>query len=240
MINLNSYEYNINHWGILYYFDDDLYNLLIAEKKIITNSETYSKTLIEEFRDKIKNDAELQTNPTNFEEESIQAQYYGHYYGKTEELINQISQNYRKASLLSIFSVLEGQLKLISNLVENEFDFNIKIKHITGNDYIHKYWLYLTKVFELNPKELEKEYNLIRQHKYIRNKIAHNNSEIDDNKLIFVLETEGLSIKKLGNDKIVEIDSEYYIPQIIELIQSFFNKLIKVIDKRYGELKNVE
>lgn len=239
MINLNSKKFNINHWNILHYFDDDLYDLLIAEKKIIANSEKYSSTLIDEFRAKVKNDVELQANTTTYEEREIQVQYYGHYYSDTERLNNQISQNYRKASLLSIFSVLEGQLKLISNLIENEFDFSVKIKHITGSDFIHKYWIYLTKVFELNCKEVENEYNLIRQHKYIRNKVAHNNSEIDNDKLKFVNMTKGLSIKKFGTDNIVYIDNENYINEIIDLIQVFFNKLIIVIDTRYGELKKV-
>ena len=239
MINLNIDDLKINHWGILYYYDYDLDNLLIAEKKLIANSEKYCKTLIDEFKTKIENDAELQAKPKNHEEGSWQAQYYGHYYGHTEKLNNQILQNLRKASLLSIFSILEGQLKLISKLVEDEFEFSVKIKHITGSDYIHKYWLYLTRVFELNPATVEAEYKLIRQHRIIRNKIAHSNSEIDASKLPFVEQTEGLSIKKFGSDNIVEISNDLYIIEIINLIKSFFNKLVKSVDRRYGEMKNV-
>lgn len=239
MINLNSDDFKINNWGILYYYDDDLDNLLIAERKLIENSEKYSKTLIEEFQAKVQNDAELQAKPKNYEEGSRQAQYYGHFYGDTEKINNQILQNYRKASLLSIFSILEGQLKLISKLVEDEFDFSVKTKHITGSDYIHKYWLYLTKVFELNPLNVQDEYNLIRQHKYVRNKIAHSNSEIDENKLQFVEQTSGLSIRKFGNDNILEISNDEYVTEILNLIKTFFNKLIKDIDRRYGEIKNV-
>jgi hypothetical protein len=239
MINFNSDNLKINHWGILYYYDDDLDNLLIAENKLIENSEKYSKTLIEEFRTKVENDAELQAETKTHEEGSLQAQYYGHYYGDTEKINNQILQNYRKASLLSIFSILEGQLKLISKLVEDEFDFSVKIKHITGGDYINKYWLYLTKVFELNPANAQNEFNLIRQHKYIRNKIAHSNSEIDANKLRFVEQTSGLSIRKFGYDNILEISSDEYVTGIVGLIKTFFNKLIKDVDKRYGEIKNV-
>lgn len=239
MIDLNSENFKINHWGILYYYDDDLDNLLIAEKKLIENAEKYSKTLIEEFREKVKNDTELEATPRNYEEGSRQAQYYGHYYGDTEKINNQILQNYRKASLLSIFSILEGQLKLISKLVEDEFDFNLKTKHITGSDYIHKYWIYLTKVFELNPTNVEDEYNLIRQHRYVRNKIAHSNSKIDENKVTFVQKTNGLSIRKFGNDNILEISNDEYVAEIINLIKSFFNKLIKAVDRRYGEIKKV-
>ena len=134
---------------------------------------------------------------------------------------------------------MEGQLKLISKLIEEEFDFSVKTKHITGSDYIHKYWIYLTKVFELDPTDVENEYNLIRQHKYIRNKIAHSNSEIESNKLTFIEKTKGLSTRKFGTDNIVEIDNDEYVTEIIDLIQLFFNKLIKVVDRRYGVLKNV-
>ena len=239
MIDLNSDNFKINHWRILFYYDDDLDNLLIAEEKLIANSEKYSRTLIEEFQSKIKNDAELQSKPKNYEEGSMQAQYYGHYYGDTEKINNQILQNYRKASLLSIFSILEGQLKLISKLVEDEFDFSVKIKHITGNDYTHKYWLYLTKVFGLDPTNVEGDYNLIGQHRFIRNKIAHSNSEVDNNKLKFVEETNGLSIRKFGNDNILEISNDKYVTDILNLIKSFFYNLIKEVDRRYGELKNV-
>ena len=49
MINLNSDDFKINHWGILYYYDDDLDNLLIAEKKLISNSEKYNLSLISNF-----------------------------------------------------------------------------------------------------------------------------------------------------------------------------------------------
>lgn len=239
MINLNSENFKINHWGILNYYDYDLDNLFIAEKKLIENAEKYSKTLIEEFREKVKNDAELQATPRNYEEGSIQAQYYGHLYGHTEKINDQILQNYRKSSLLSIFSILEGQLKLISKLIEDEFDFSVKTKHITGSDYIHKYWIYLTKVFELDPVNVVDEYNLIRQHRYVRNKIAHKNSEIEDNNLTFVKKTNGLSIRKFGNDNILEISNDEYVTEILDLIKSFFNKLVRSVDRRYGEIKNI-
>jgi hypothetical protein len=239
MIDLNSDEYKPKNWGILYYFENDIDNLIIAENKIIANSETYSKKLIEEFRTKVRNDSELQTKPTNYEEGSYQSQYYQHFYEDSERIIKQILQNHRKASLLSVFSILEGQLKLISNLIEDEFNFDIKLKNLNGSDYIHRYWLFLTKVFKMHSMDIEKDYNSIRQHKYIRNKIAHNNSVIEKRKLQFVKETKGLRIRKFGEDNIVEIKNDKYISDILNSIRMFFNKLTKEIDNRYGEIKNI-
>ena len=92
---------------------------------------------------------------------------------------------------------------------------------------------------QINPANVQDEYNLIRQHKYVRNKIAHSNSEIDKNKLQFVEQTNGLSIRKFGNDNILEINNDEYVTEILNLIKTFFNKLIKDVDRRYGEIKNV-
>ena len=240
MIKFDINDITINYWPILNYFKDDLENLLITEKKLIENSEKYSQTLIEEFRVKVDNDSELRYQPKTHEEGSFQAQYYQAYYNDTEKINSVILQNYRKASLLSIFSILEGQLKLLSKLVEDEFDFSVKTEHITASDYINKYWLYLTKVFELNPVNVEGYYNQIREHRFVRNKIAHDNSEISNSKVQFVKQTKGLSIRKFGDDNILEIDNHEYLTKILTLIETFFEKLTISVDKRYGIIKNAK
>jgi len=48
-----------------------------------------------------------------------------------------------------------------------------------------------------------------------------------------------LSIRKFGNDNILEISNDEYMTGILNLIKTFFNKLIKDVDRRYGEIKNV-
>lgn len=77
---------------------------------------------------------------------------------------------------------------------------------------------------------------MIPEHKYVRNKIAHSNSEIDDNKVTFIQKTKGLSIRKFGNDNILEISNDEYVIEIIDLIQSIFYKLIKAVDRRCDEI----
>ncbi len=133
--------------------------------------------------------------------------------------------------------MVEGQLKLLTGLIENEFDLKLKIKHLNGNDYIHKYWIYLTKVFELEYIEIEREYNLINQQKYIRNKIAHRNSEIEESKLEFIRQISGLGVKTFGTEYFLEINNIVYLKELLDTIDSFFEKLSLSIDKRYKELK---
>lgn len=238
MFDLNSSDF-IKNWDYLYYYDKDLCTIFSAEKNLIKQSENYISDLRKSFNEKIENDAELNYKPKNYEEDSLQAQYYQHFYGDTEEILNRIAQSQRKSFVLSIFSIVEGQLKLIAYLIENNFDFNIKIKHLTGENYIHRYWLYITKVFEIDDSDVEKEYNLIKQQQYVRNKIAHRNSEIDESKLKFINESKGLISVKYGSDYLLEISDSNYINELIKNSELFFNKLSKAIDKRYGEIKNV-
>lgn len=238
MFDLNSSDF-IKNWDYLYYYDNDLSTIFSAEKNLIKQSENYIADLRKSFDEKIKNDAELNYKPKNYEEGSLQAQYYQHFYGDSEEILNRIAQSQRKSFVLSIFSIVEGQLKLIANLIENNFDFKIKIKHLTGENYIHRYWLYITKVFEIDYSDAEKEYNLIKQQQYVRNKIAHRNSEIDESKLKFINESRGLISVKFGSDYLLEISDTSYINELIKNSELFFNKLSKAIDKRYGEIKNV-
>lgn len=235
MINFNSKNFKSKNWGVLYYVEDDINNLIDAEIKLIANSENYSKKLIEEFRTKIKDDSELQTKPTNYEERSYKSQYYRNFYGDSEKLIKQILQNHRKASLLSAFSIMEGQLKLISKIIEDEFD--ITLNDIRLNDYIERYWIFFTERFKIESKVLENNYKAIKQHKFIRNKIAHNNSEIKNTDIPFIQKTKGLRIKRFGEDYIVEIENDKYISERLNTIKIFFNVLIKEIDNRYGEIK---
>ncbi len=239
MIDLNDSKYDIKNWNYLYYYDEDLNRIFTAERSLITNSENYTKELLLDFKNKVTNDSELQKKPETYEEGSFQAQYFHHFYEESENIINRIIQSQRKASVLSIFSLIEGQFQLISNLIESEFEFKIKIKHLKGDDYIERYWLYITKVFGVDSKKIEKEYNLIKQQKYVRNKIAHNNSVVDEKRTKFINETKGLRIESFGSESILEICDQCYIMNLITYGERFFVKLTKEIDIRYAEINNI-
>ena len=237
MSNLNYLTYSIKNWEYLYHYDEDLSRIFTAEKSLITNSENHTEKVISDLKNSEKNDKILKKDPKTYEEGYDQSKYFQFHYLLEYDFINIIIQNQRKANVLSVFSLIEGQIQLIANLIESKFDFSIKIKNLNGDGYIDRYWLYITKVFSIDSIKIEKEYNLIKQQKYVRNKIAHNNSVVDEDKVKFINETKGLEIKKKGSKYTFEVCDSCYVMNLIANSEIFFKKLIMEIDIKYAEIK---
>ena len=232
--------YDLNSWSDLYYFNDGIYRLFEAEKKLIKNSEKYiSKSQIN-LKEKIAKDPELTYKPKNWEEDSYQSQYYQHYYSNSINVLNQIAQNHRKSSILSIYSLIEGQLKLITKLIQNEFDFNIKLKHIEGRDYLNKYWIYLTKVFGIKVESIQNEYNFIKNQRFIRNKIAHNNSRVTKEDVKRLNQFDDIKVFKIGDEYLFEFENLNFIYKLLDIAKLFFEKLSLHVNSRYKEIKKLE
>ncbi|WP_242927368.1 hypothetical protein [Pontibacter vulgaris] len=223
-------------WPDLYYFQEEFDLIFFAERKIIENAEQFIKGLDNDLKLKVKSDSELQKKALDEQEEAYQAQYYDHFYGHTELIINQVLQNQRNASVLSIFSLVEGNLKALCNLVEGEFNFKIKVNDLGGSDDIQKYWVYLDKVFCLDTSKLEPFYTPIKQQKYFRNKIAHNNSKIDENRIQLVRQTPGLKVTSYGKNHILTIAKPDYVEKLLTDSQAFFDNLIELMHERFAEL----
>lgn len=159
--------------------------------------------------------------------------YQKYYYN--EIIITELQRIQRYSSILSIFSFYESRLKSICRLIENEFEFKIKIKHL--NNYegdLNKYWNYLSKVFEIQTEKIEPLFKPIHEQKKIRNLIAHNNGIITEK----IELTQGLTLNKVGNNFQIEIDEEKYIGNLLKNIEVFISALLIEIDKRYVTLKN--
>lgn len=239
MNDLKYSTYSVKNWRNLYCYDEELSIIFTAEKDLITNSENYTEKVIFDLKKSEECDEKLLRKPKNYEEGYDQSLYFKENYEREYDYINIIIQNQRKADVLSVFSLIEGQIQFLANLIEFEFNFNIKIKHLNGDGYIDRYWLYITKVFGIDSTEIEKEYNLIKQQKYIRNKIAHNNSIVDEKKIKFINETKGLEIKKIGSKSIFEICDKCYVMDLIANSEIFFKKLIMEIDIKSAKIKAI-
>jgi hypothetical protein len=229
-------EFGLN-WESIYHCREDIRQLFFAEKSLIENSEKFIQELKLELKKDIEIDETLNKESEGEYAEHEKAQCYYHYYHPREVGISQLIQNHRKGAILSIYSLIEGQLKNICTQIQKEFEFKIKLNDLNGNDYINKYWIFLTKVFCIETSNIEKYYTPIKQRKYLRNKIAHNNSIIDENKFEFVNQLEGIKINQEGNNKIIEINDYVFIENLILISQDFFENLILTINKKYSEIK---
>lgn len=225
-------------WPDLFFYYQDFQLMFFAEKRIIENAEEFIQRLEDELKLKVASDKMLQEKPIDEQEESYQAQYYEHFYGDAEKVINQVLQNQRKGSVLSIFSMIEGNLRVLCNLVQNKFSFKIKINDLNESDDLQKYWMYLSKVYEIDSTKLEPDYTRIKQQKYFRNKIAHNNSNIENKMIQSVRQTRGLKVNSYGDINELEITEVEYVKNLLLWGESFFGTLIELMEERCKILNN--
>lgn len=230
-INLN--DINIFKWADLNYFEfenkiafDALKSLNLNQEKSLSESKVVLDKNIEDFR------KGLELLSEHEQESYIYQKYY-----LDEVIINELQIIQRYSSILSIFSFYESRLKMICELIETEFEFKVKIKHL--NNYegdLNKYWNYLSKVFEIKTDSIENLFKPINVHKKIRNAIAHHNGKTNEK----IAPQEGLTLNKIGDKFQIVIDENIYINNLLQNIEIFIRELLIEIDKRYFELKSAK
>lgn len=226
------------HWSSLHQYHSEYIDFVFdAEKKVVENAEQFIKGLNAELELKIANDQKLQKKPANDEEENNQNQYYEYHYLRTKYALEQVLQSQRKASILSLYSLIEGYFKSLCDLIQDEFKFKIKVDDLHGSDDIQKCWLYLQKVCEIDITSLERYYTPIKTEKYFRNKIAHNNSLIDPGKLPLVKQIKGLRVSSYNDKHHLIIENAEYNLNLLCKAEKFFDELVDLMEKRYKVLK---
>ena len=227
-------EYKFYHLNII---EQDIKYLISAEKKITENSENFGNNLFDELKVRIRADKNLLEKPKSEQEEHDQSSYYEHYYGEANIFNRIIVENHRKSAVLSIFSLIEGQMKAICALIQEEFKFDIKVNDFNGSNYLTKSWTFLIKVYGLDKTEIEPLYTKIKQQQYIRNKIAHSNSSIEDHKIELVNSIVGLIAIRNTYNYYIRINDFSYIENLLKDAELLFEILIKKIELRYRELR---
>jgi hypothetical protein len=212
---------------ILNYIQSDLEDFFEAEKRIIENTEKYILSLKADLEKSISDDT-LLNEPSNDEfDEQNKAQWYDNQYSGFETLIEEITQRHRRGAILSIYSLIEGQLNHICSHIEEESNFTIDLADLNSQDDLKKYYTYLTKVCGVSNTELEPYFTPIKQGKYFRNKIAHNNSYIDTKK---ITQYPSLSSRGFGKNQILIIQDPSFIYNLLASSLVFFKEVLKLID----------
>ena len=216
----------------------DLFSLSLeinSSIKIITNLIIANEELLLEMAKKL--DERKLSELKNIEQELKLSYEMSNFYHE-EIAINSSISTIRKSMLVTIFTFFESNLLRISKLAEAEFKPKIKINDLSGNDYIHQYWIYLTKVIELDKTKYERYYTPIKQQKVIRNKISHHNGKLDnsasDKLKNIITETEGLTVQ---DNYIMILDSKY-LKNLLEKSRLFFEHLLKELDLFYSSKSN--
>ncbi len=230
---------DIKQWSDLNYFEHEIELNFSVEKNIVKNSESYNKKLLEKLKFEISTHPEINREPKDQDDEIYISQYREHLFGHQEEIITKILNRQRSASILTAYSLIEGSLKNLCSLIDNEFHFKLKLKDLNSNDDLQKYKLYFEKVLEINFTSLQPNFDYLVLNKYFRNKIAHNNSIIEFDKIKLAKNTIGLKLTNYGEIYEIQISDIEYINSIINIGEIFILDLLKLVDRRYIELKNI-
>jgi hypothetical protein len=229
-------EFNFNNipsydWGDLHVVELQADLGYQALMEINIHQSSLIDQLTKEFEEKVKNDK-------NFEE--LEEQFHGSYYGSMYEwdewLIYQISIRQAYATCLSIYSFLEGQLKSICELIQQEFDFKVKLNDLVNSEDINRYWLFLSKVYSIDLDPLDPYYTKIKQQKNIRNIIAHNEGYAKAEYRNKIINAPGLKIKELDNQLQILITTDYNL-FLLKESKNLLDNLLLIVDKRYQQLK---
>lgn len=228
----NSATYDFKYyWGKLVFFQSEIDLNFEAIYSLTKNTEETFNQLKEKFKSKIIEDKYLNRQPNSIDDEIDQDQYYDHYYSWSEEILDQMYSNLRKSIVLSIYSMIEGKMKRLCEIIEEKYDLSVKLNDLNGTDLI-KSWKYLTKVFGVDSKNIEPYFTVINQHKFVRNKIAHNDSVIDT-KDIKKCRAKGLTMWPLVKDYELKITDICYIEYLLNNGEKLFSELLKGIDRQY-------
>jgi len=229
--NLNDFGFK---WDKLHYFDFGIDNSFDALIQLNKNHEESLLRSKDEIDKKIETIKELNKE---LGEEGIHS-YIHHLYYEDDMVINELQKVQRYSMVLSIFAFYENQLKSICNMIEADFDFDVKIEKLSRKKGdLMKYWTYLSKIYKVDIQILKPLFIPLNNEKKIRNIIAHQGGIISEKEAEKIQLSVGLVLNKVGEYYVLEIDNYNYINYLLKSLKDFFKVLLREVDKKYRELK---
>jgi hypothetical protein len=229
-MSFNAYLLN---WDILHSIEYQNEIAFEAFYKIIENQEKAYSINNNELKGKIEGDQYYNALPNDY-----QGSYFMQNYESEIHAIEEVKPFQRYSTCLSIFSFFEGKLKTICELIEKENSYKIKIKDLKGYDSILVYYNYLTKVYEIETG-IEPYLNSIKDQRFVRNKIAHENGFFQEDELKKFKPTLGVVKEKYNNEYQIIITDTIYFTDLIQKMDLFLKRLLLDVDKRYSKIKGL-
>lgn len=205
-----------------------------AMKMIVNNQERIWVDIKNRLDEQIEND---DFGPL---EEEYRASYYSQAYEIETRTLEKLRYLQRSAAFVSVFSLFEGRLKTLCQMIENDFDFKVKISDLSGRDDIQKLWSFLVKIYELRKNRIENLLHPIRQQKTIRNILVHHEGFLTEEQEKNIRQMPGLIV--IGPyDSLyqIQIAGSEFIINLLEKVRLFYEELLIEIDRRYREIKDI-
>ncbi|MFH1052258.1 MAG: hypothetical protein V1779_15165 [bacterium] len=230
---------------------DDIFNIKIfpiiiqMEKSKLENFEIFYLELLshmhgkaKELSEKVNERAKGIRQEIMSDEDYDQLDFLGEDYETyTKDYSNHINQTI----LVSVYSFLENQTKSLLNTVikySNPTKSNLKIDvNKIRHDLFGNYKKGIEKVSGISLTKYDKDYQQLKNFQFIRNKIVHNNSHIDnpkDDKRISEMKTIYFDI----NSRDIFLYDENFVITFIEVVVRYLNSILIELEAQKNNFNN--
>jgi|GEM_PF-7126667 len=150
--------------------------------------------------------------------------------------IYEIASRANFSIFLGAYSVLESFLLKMCDLIQTEFDFEVKLDDLNPRNHLNHYKTYLTKVYGLEKEEFEKHYPEVFKYSILRNVLTHSDGNSVKSKLEKIKGIKGIKIYSYSNRSQVVIDDISFFESFFNLSKLFLEDIHKAVEKRYVQL----
>ena len=138
------------------------------------------------------------------------------------------------STFITVYSRMEMTLFDICGYTQRVENLKIKVKDLTGQNYIDKCKRYIKKVLDVDLSNIYSLWNTITKYQRIRNSIVHKNGKIaciEDDLKNFIADTQGIEYDE--STKLVSISNNLFIVDFCKIVGKFINKIItEIIDQK--------
>ncbi len=190
---------------------------LIESKNMIESKELELKRKIETWEAKYKPNPETPDAYDYYEQDIIN-------HNKFPELLN-------NSMFLVIYSIFENHYQGLCKMAGNKINSKLSVKDISSHEgYIFQCKKYMEKVIGLELSSANNEWNEISKYQLIRNKIAHNNSQLNEvkNDLKHFIKIKP-GIEYFKESSTIYINDIAFLISFIDVIKMYFDRLNTVL-----------
>ncbi|OYU78889.1 MAG: hypothetical protein CFE23_16565 [Flavobacterium sp. BFFFF1] len=236
---MTAKKYNLNSkdfpdWAEFNWIQFEIENSIDAFKKSVKIQQESHAQITADLHNNI---AKLKLeNSDNLDEQGLE-QYVEHLYGLEERITAELGMLQNSSSIIFAFAIFENKLRLICEKLKSDFDFECNVK---TDSYASDYWKMLKNFLDAEINSVEKYYSQIRHQNIVRHIIIHQNSVANQQEFKTLKRFKGLKFIKFQNSFYLNSIENYFIENLVTLIQTFFKELLIVVKNKTNDvLRNV-